>query len=69
LYYSKKGEDMFDTMFMMRAVWLLTSLGAIRLGAKAMGFDYFSHYKQAMKIADCVFGVAGVVSLINFFMY
>ncbi len=59
---------MFDSIFMMRALWLLTSLASIRLGAKAMGFDYFSQYKQVMKMIDMVFGVAGVLSLISFFM-
>jgi len=60
---------MFDSFFMMRALWFLTSLGCIRLGAKALGIDYFSPYKQAMKVADVVFLLAGALSMISFFMY
>lgn len=59
---------MMDPMMVMRMLWFITALGCMRLGSKALGFDYFSKHKDIMKIIDIVFGVAGVLSMISFFM-
>lgn len=59
---------MMDPMLMMRILWFVTALASLRLGAKALGFDYFSKHKDILKVVDIVFGIAGALSMIWFFM-
>jgi uncharacterized membrane protein YuzA (DUF378 family) len=57
-----------------RVVWLVTALAAINIGAAALGYDFFAlDFMQTSMVTFIkplmyVIGVAGVISLIMFFM-
>ena len=57
-----------------RVVWLITALAAINVGAAALGYDFFmlefvqTSMMSFIKPLMYVIGVAGVISLIMFFM-
>jgi hypothetical protein len=52
------------------AVWLITALGCIHLGLMAMGYNPIETLglQNMAKVIGYIFGIAGVASLIMFFM-